>query len=75
MVTVLSMAELGIVVSMGSMVPEHLKCPQEQTRCLDHVFYHFRLSELNKTKVLSVQLAKTLSLIKFVGQWGGVEGF
>ena len=28
----------------------------------------------NKTKVLSVQLGKTLSFVKFVGEWGG-EGW
>ena len=28
----------------------------------------------NKTKVLSVQLGKTLSFVKFVVEWGGVEG-
>ena len=27
----------------------------------------------NKTKVLSVQLGKTLSFVKFVGEWGGVD--
>ena len=27
----------------------------------------------NKTKVLSVQLGKTLSFVKFVVEWGGVE--
>ena len=26
----------------------------------------------NKTKVLSVQLGKTLSFVKFVVEWGGV---
>ena len=29
---------------------------------------------INKTKVLSVQLGKTLSFVKFVVEWGGVEG-
>ena len=28
----------------------------------------------NKTKVKSVQLGKTLSFVKFVIEWGGVEG-
>ena len=28
----------------------------------------------NKTKVLSVQLGKTLSIVKFVGEWGGEGG-
>ena len=28
----------------------------------------------NKTKVLSVQLGKTLSFVKFVVEWGGVGG-
>ena len=36
-----------------------------------------RLSEWfmkkNKTKVLSVQLGKTLSFVKFVVEWGGVR--
>ena len=28
-------------------------------------------NSMNKTKVLSVQLGKTLSFVKFVGEWGG----
>ena len=40
-------------------------------------FFSFGLKAIkmeNKTKVLSVQLGKTLSFVKFVVEWGGVEG-
>ena len=32
-------------------------------------------NSMNKTKVLSVQLGKTLSFVKFVGEWGGGGNF
>ena len=40
--------------------------------------FHLRMTKTiqvnNKTKVKSVQLGKTLSFVKFVVEWGGVEG-
>ena len=36
----------------------------------DFCFHH----RSNKTKVLSVQLGKTFSFVKFVVEWGGVGG-
>ena len=35
---------------------------------------HLELEVENKTKVLSVQLGKTLSYVKFVVEWVGVGG-
>ena len=34
--------------------------------------YVYMYNKTNKTKVLSVQLGKTLSFVKFVVEWGGV---
>ena len=37
------------------------------------MFFFLKIDQ-NKTKVLSVQLGKSLSFVKFVIEWGGVEG-